>query len=210
MNGTPASSPGAWKGAAKTCTCTCPGPPSQCGYLCPACLAGEGRTTELSKEDRLALDTGVSGLSRSPPLCKAHCLPQQPQWFSTETLLPGWGEDTLSSCTTTGSAGQFQLCQYCLRCMNRSVCFSNYFITDFITRLHCLLLILWRKWKMRKSNCSTRDRSCEAQSIVKEILSQSPHGSSSQASSHDQWTSVGLTIVFLNVKGKTIKIGINC
>lgn len=60
MNGIPASSLRAWRGAGKTCTYTCPGPLSLYGYLHPACLATEGRIRELSKEDGTVLDTVVS------------------------------------------------------------------------------------------------------------------------------------------------------
>lgn len=39
MNGTPAGSPTAWRGAGKTWTCTCPDSLSRCGYLHLVCLA---------------------------------------------------------------------------------------------------------------------------------------------------------------------------
>ena len=65
---------------------------------------------------------------------------------------------------------------------------------------------------MRKSNSSTCDRRFESQKHTERNFEafKAHMAISPQASSRDQWTLVGLTIVFLNVKGKTIKIGIKC
>ena len=138
MKGTPASSPGARRGAGMTCTCTCPGPPSRCGYLRLACLAREGRITELSKEDRMALDTLVSELSRSPPLYKV--LPSSTASAVFHSDSAHWLVKGSAQLLPDGRLcrPEFPSLQYCLHCMNTSVCFSNY----FITRLHCPFLIL--------------------------------------------------------------------
>lgn len=106
MNGTPASSPTAWRGAGKTYTCTCPDPPSLCVCPHPVCLArGEDRV-QISKEDEMVLDivisdTGSYTLQKSCALCKTDCIPQHPELFPLRL----WGENILSSCPVEGFAG---------------------------------------------------------------------------------------------------------
>lgn len=106
MSGTPANSPAAWRGAGKTCTCTCPDPPSLCGCRHPACLArggGGGR----AKWGRAA--SGLGGSPHSPEviLCLriTHIIPHHPEQFSVGLCSLAGGRIMPRACMMSGFAG---------------------------------------------------------------------------------------------------------
>lgn len=141
MNGTPASSPTAWRGAGRTCIYTCPDPLSLCGYLHPACLARERRTGELSKKDA----TGFEHCSiryRKVILCVRYTSFFNTLNYFPFTLLIGWWENILSSCVMMGLAGKsFSLVSIAF-IARTEVC-----ISPIISLQGCTVLILWRNWK---------------------------------------------------------------